>query len=609
MKRNKIILGILILSTIVLVFSGCGGSGGSGTVPSITQNGSISGRIMIPDNFEKDTEGWNYPLADANVDVTDSEGKKHISTTDNDGYYTIFDVAPGYNYIITAEGTKKGNTIVLKDVAEEIKEGENYNVGTADAESTTIALVLENLMEDPEVEIENININDIKNCENFKESISVVSNTINSGENIITSSSVSASIEAVYVPNSIIEPQPQEKKAGISGYLIDGIQDIPIANGYVFVLNSDGDILDYTTTLEGFRPDGGYWQFTGLPFGEKVTIVGFLPKYKFIMAMGEFDLDEQFKDIGEFETFCAIHEAFVLEDESVPAGIPLGVAGLILDIYQNIATTALNNQAIVLTSYLLSEIGYYDEFEVKAGNIYNVSPLLEFFELGKEYSVDVFVQNTGNKETTYKIEPSHEVVDKEKNRSKATSGISFDPEFGTITLKPGKSGSRNFKFILDTFKSDRIIKFSLNSYCGYTSDWELVGEDYEVPLSFNESESDENEIESVCSELTSALNNQNWNEARSYCIYGSEAYNQISEVEDNVNSYISSSLNIDTSINNIVIDGKYATVYGYYSYIFTAESHFTTETYIEENNGSVTGYLEKVDNDWKIYEGVVPSLQ
>ncbi|MBU4602185.1 PKD domain-containing protein, partial [bacterium] len=34
MKRSKIILGILILSTIVLVFSGCGGMGGMPTVPS-----------------------------------------------------------------------------------------------------------------------------------------------------------------------------------------------------------------------------------------------------------------------------------------------------------------------------------------------------------------------------------------------------------------------------------------------------------------------------------------------------------------------------------------------------------------------------------------------
>lgn len=597
MKRNKIILGILILSTIVLVFSGCG------TTPSITQNGSISGRIMVPDNFKKGTEGWNYPLANAIVDTTDSKGKEHITTTDKDGYYTIFDVAPGYNYIITAEGTKKGNAIVLKDVAEEVKEGENYNAGTADVESTTIALVLENIMEDPEVEIENINVDSIKNCENFNEALSVVSNTINSGENVLTSSAVTASIEAVDVPNSIIEPQPQEKKAGIMGRLIDGILNTAIANGYVFVIGSNGDILDYTTTLDaGAGPDSGFWQFGGLPFGEKVTIVGFHPKYKFNMAMGDFNLDVQFKDIGRFETFCAINEDFIQGG----AGVPIGVASLILTIYQNIAATALNNQAIALASYLLFEIGYYDEFEIKAGNIYNVSPLPEFFELGKEYSTNVFAQNTGEKETIFRIFTSHEVVDKEKNRSKATSGISFDPEFRPIILKPGKSGSVNFKFTLDTFKSDRIIKFSLNSYCDYTSDWELVGEEYKIPLSFNEIESDETKIKNVIHELAQALSDKDWNKARSCCIYGSEAYNEVNELEDLINewefSHGTTALNINENINNVVINGKYAIVYGYFSYIFTAGS------YVEEYSGDATGYLEKIGNNWEIYEGYIPNL-
>jgi hypothetical protein len=475
--RYNILLLLIIAIVAIAFFSGCG------VAPTITQNGSISGWFMVPDNFKKGIESWTYPLAGASVDTTDSKGKKHITTTDNDGYYTIFDIATGYNYIVTAEGTKKGNAIVLKDVVEEVKEGENYNAGTADAESTTIALVLENIMEDPEVEIENINVDDIKNCENFNEALSVVSNTINSGENVLTSSTVSASIEAVDVPNSIIEPLPPEKKAGIMGHLIDGILNTAIANGYVFVLGSNGDILDYTITLDaGAGPDSGFWQFGGLTFGETVTIVGFHPKYKFNMAMGDFDLDEQFKDIGRFETFCAINEDFIQGG----AGVPIGVTSLILTICQNIAATALNNQAIALASYLLSEIGYYDEFEIIAGNIYNVSPLPEFFELGKEYSTDVFAQNTGEKETIFRIFTSHEVVDKEKNRNKATSGISFDPEFRFITLKPGKSGSRNFKFTLDTFKSDRIIKFSLNSYCDYTSDWELVGEEYKIPLSFNE---------------------------------------------------------------------------------------------------------------------------
>lgn len=119
-------------------------------------------------------------------------------------------------------------------------------------------------------------------------------------------------------------------------------------------------------------------------------------------------------------------------------------------------------------------------------------------------------------------------------------------------------------------------------------------------------ESDEDKIRSVCNKLISALNNKNWNKARSYCIYGSEAYNQVYGLENDINNseslYGPGNLNINININNIVINGNYATVYGYFSYTFTAGS------YVEENSGSVTGYLEKIGSNWKIYKGVIPNL-
>lgn len=117
---------------------------------------------------------------------------------------------------------------------------------------------------------------------------------------------------------------------------------------------------------------------------------------------------------------------------------------------------------------------------------------------------------------------------------------------------------------------------------------------------------DEDEIRSVCNKLISALNNKNWNEARSYCIYGSKAYNQINGLEDDVNNCESlfgpGNLNIDVTINNVTIDGREALVSGYFSYIFTAG------TYVEENSGSVTGCLEKIGDNWKVYEGIIPDF-
>ena len=131
------------------------------------------------------------------------------------------------------------------------------------------------------------------------------------------------------------------------------------------------------------------------------------------------------------------------------------------------------------------------------------------------------------------------------------------------------------------------------------------GEDSES-INIVVTESDEDKIRSVCSKLISALNSKNWNEARSYCIYGSEAYNEIGDLEDLINNwefgYGTTTLNINENINNVVINGNYATVYGYFSYIFTAGS------YVEENSGSITGYLEKIGSNWKIYKGVIPNL-
>jgi len=114
------------------------------------------------------------------------------------------------------------------------------------------------------------------------------------------------------------------------------------------------------------------------------------------------------------------------------------------------------------------------------------------------------------------------------------------------------------------------------------------------------------EIESICSKVISALNNKNWNKARSYCINSSEAYNQVSELENNINNienwYGPGNLNINSNINNIVINGNYATVYGYFNSTFTAGSYF------DENSGSFTGYLKKSGSSWKIYKGVIPNL-
>ena len=47
---------------------------------------------------------------------------------------------------------------------------------------------------------------------------------------------------------------------------------------------------------------------------------------------------------------------------------------------------------------------------------------------------------------------------------------------------------------------------------------------------------DEAKIKSVVNELWLAINDQNWSKAKSYCVYGSDAYYKVCYIEDEFNT-------------------------------------------------------------------------
>ena len=140
----KTILPIILISALLILLAGCFGVPDDS--PGYTP-GSITGRIMIPsDCVECLTSGpcikgvpnhW-VPAEEAIVTVI-----PHATLTDEDGYYTLTNVEPGVYYVITA--TYKN--LVLKDVVEPdgVEAGKTYDAGTADCESTALALVVEYL--------------------------------------------------------------------------------------------------------------------------------------------------------------------------------------------------------------------------------------------------------------------------------------------------------------------------------------------------------------------------------------------------------------------------------------------------------------------------------
>jgi len=76
---------------------------------------------------------------------------------------------------------------------------------------------------------------------------------------------------------------------------------------------------------------------------------------------------------------------------------------------------------------------------------------------------------------------------------------------------------------------------------------------------------EETKIRIVIGEYFLAVNDQNWDKAKNYCVYGSKEYYDLCFFEDAINTYSQSTSNItitvDADIYNTSITGNYATVY------------------------------------------------
>lgn len=96
-----------------------------------------------------------------------------------------------------------------------------------------------------------------------------------------------------------------------------------------------------------------------------------------------------------------------------------------------------------------------------------------------------------------------------------------------------------------------------------------------------------------------ALSKQNWDNARSYCVYNSDAYNDVTNIENNVAQWSSAVIDVTLDYSfyteDIIIIGKYATVNGILHYSITVNGS------IKEDSREKTINVEKIDNNWKLY--------
>ena len=115
---------------------------------------------------------------------------------------------------------------------------------------------------------------------------------------------------------------------------------------------------------------------------------------------------------------------------------------------------------------------------------------------------------------------------------------------------------------------------------------------------------DEAKVKSVIYEYFLATNDQNWEKAKSYCIYGSEEYYDLCFFKDMINVYSQTTGNItitmDADIVNSNIMGKYATVYLKVTSLVTVNYDV-----VINDNVFCYYYLQKIGTNWKIYLSAV----
>ena len=115
-----------------------------------------------------------------------------------------------------------------------------------------------------------------------------------------------------------------------------------------------------------------------------------------------------------------------------------------------------------------------------------------------------------------------------------------------------------------------------------------------------ETNADKVEIKSVLQNFFLAINDQNWSKAKGYCVYGSDAWYIIENIVDAMDTlniyYYVVTINCFVNISNESVNGNYGSAKVAGNIVMTADGYTETESI------NSTFQLQKIDNDWKIYD-------
>lgn len=186
---------LTLITILILVISGC-----QAPTPAPTK-AILKGQVVVPEGAVRQVGGQALPGATVNIIDPKTGDIIATTTTDADGNYQA-EVPPGGPYIIEAV---KGNLKVL-DVSPQVEVGQTYDLGTADATSTAVALVFQARVaagEDPA----QINLDEILEDPRIGNLIQVVEEALEAGEDPTTAPEVTHLVDVIVTPPAP-EPTP-----------------------------------------------------------------------------------------------------------------------------------------------------------------------------------------------------------------------------------------------------------------------------------------------------------------------------------------------------------------------------------------------------------------
>ena len=113
---------------------------------------------------------------------------------------------------------------------------------------------------------------------------------------------------------------------------------------------------------------------------------------------------------------------------------------------------------------------------------------------------------------------------------------------------------------------------------------------------------DEAKIENVLHEYFLSISEQNWSKAKNCCVYGSQRYYATCTMESLINSMyqLYSVITITCYMYSVSVS-----IYGDFADAsFYLTMYITADYYYDSQSGYCVYYLQKIGNNWKIYDNL-----